>query len=45
MYFEGYWNGSRNEHFDHNHRWDRDKNVRGYGRYNDGYNHDRDHQR
>ena len=45
MYYEGYWNGSRNEHFDHNHQWDRDKNVRDYGRYNDGYNHERDHQR
>ena len=45
MYYEGYWNGSRNEHFDHNHQWDRDRSVRDSGRYNDGYNHDRDHQR
>jgi hypothetical protein len=45
MYYEGYWNGSRNEHFDHNHQWDHERNVRDYGRYNDGYNHERDHQR
>jgi hypothetical protein len=44
MYYEGYWNGSRNEHFDHNHQWDRDRKVRDNERYNDNYNHDRDHQ-
>jgi hypothetical protein len=36
MFFEGYWAGPRNQHFDHDHRWDRDN-----GRYRDGYNHDR----
>jgi hypothetical protein len=45
MYYEGYWNGSRNEHFDHNHQWDRDRRVRDSGRYDDNYNHERDHQR
>jgi hypothetical protein len=45
MFYEGYWNGPRNEHFDHNHQWDRDRRNRDSERYHDGYNHDRDHDR
>src|SRR5882724_5786903 len=44
MFYEGYWRGSRNEHFDHDHRWDRDRRNRDYERYHDGYNHERDHR-
>ena len=44
MFFEGYWAGPRYEHFDHDHRWDRDHD-RDRDRWRDGYDHDRDHDR
>jgi YXWGXW repeat-containing protein len=44
FFLEGYWSGPRYQHFDHDHRWDRQRD-RDRGRWRDNYNHDRDHDR